>query len=322
MNSNLILNSNIAAIIGALVADSASLGLHWLYDPERIAEVEAKESIVFVPPNVSNYTDAKGFFAHANKISGDASGYGELCLLMLNHIAKHGEFRRQEYQAEYCEYFGPGGAYVGYIDAPTRQTLQALLPLKPAEYPAVSGADDDQFAALAAVPVLVATHQGTQDTLIQYIETVVRITNNNDTAVAAAQCAAVILYEILNGASIEKALINSLLFAGPALKPLLDQVLQIKKLNSVSVAARYGSACHVMEGLPLIFHIVQHASNYRSAIEANIHAGGDSCGRAIMLGAITAAYHAEQTASESAIPLAWMARYNKLAVAADACTKL
>ena len=28
-----------AALQGALVADAAALGLHWLYDPERLAQV-------------------------------------------------------------------------------------------------------------------------------------------------------------------------------------------------------------------------------------------------------------------------------------------
>jgi len=322
MHSNVIFNPNIAAIFGALIADSAALGLHWLYDPDRIAKIEVMNGLVFVQPNASNYTDTKGFFAHANKNPGDSSGYGELCLLMLQHIAKHGEFNRIEYQSEYCTHFGPGGAYIGYIDSPTRQTLQTLLSLKPTEFPAISGVDDDQFAALATIPVLVATHQGTQDTLIKHIDTVVRITNNNDVAVAAAQCAAVMLFKVLNGASREQALNDSLPFAGPTLKPLLDQALTYKTLDSVAVAKRFGSACHVMEGLPVIFHIAQHAPDYRSAVEANIRAGGDSCGRAIMLGAIMAAYHAKQAAPKSTVPLAWMARYGKLTTAADACARL
>ena len=322
MHSNVIFNPNIAAIFGALIADSAALGLHWLYDPDRIAKIEVMDGLVFVQPNASNYTDTKGFFAHANKNPGDSSGYGELCLLMLRHIAKHGEFSRIEYQSEYCAHFGPGGAYVGYIDSPTRQTLQTLLSLKPTEFPAVSGVDDDQFAALATIPILVATHQGTQSTLIKHVDTVVRITNNNDVAVAAAQCAAVILFKVLNGASIEQALTDSLPFAGPTLKPLLDQALKYKPLDSVAVAKRFGSACHVMEGLPVIFHIAQYAPDYRSAVEANIRAGGDSCGRAIMLGAIMAAYTAKQATPKSTVPLAWMARYGKLTTAADACTQL
>jgi hypothetical protein len=32
---------NSEAVLGALIADSAALGLHWIYDSARIAEIEA-----------------------------------------------------------------------------------------------------------------------------------------------------------------------------------------------------------------------------------------------------------------------------------------
>ncbi|MDP1951928.1 MAG: ADP-ribosylglycohydrolase family protein [Nitrosomonas sp.] len=314
------LNPNVAAILGALIADSAALGLHWLYDPVRIAKKAETDGLVFISPNRNDYADTKGFFAHSGKVAGDASGYGEIGLLMLNHIAKHGEFNRVKYQSEFCAHFGPGGGYVGYIDSPTRLTLRTLLPLAPEDYPVASGADDDQFAALATVPVLVATHTGDQESLIQRIEQVVRITNNNDVAVAAAKCSAILLLEILKGKSMEQAITDSLPFAGKILRPLIEQALTVETLDSVAVSERFGSACHVAEGLPVVFHIARCAPDYRTAIEANIRAGGDSCGRGIILGAVVAAYKAKQNDLESSIPLVWMARYRKLAIAADACS--
>lgn len=317
------MNPGIAAILGALVADSATLGLHWLYDPVRIAEIEARRGLVFLPPDAADYAGTKGYFAHGGKVAGESTGYGEVCLLMLQHLAKHGEFKRTEYQTEYRAHFGPGGAFVGYVDSPTRLTLCTLLPLEPEVFPAASGADDDQFAALAAVPPLVATHSGTLRALMERVEEVVRITNNNALAVSAAQCSAVALFEVLRGASIEQALAGALPFAGNTLRPLLEQALAVPTLDSVAVAARFGMACHVFEGLPVVFHITQHALDYRSAIEANIRAAGDNCGRAIMLGAIVAAHMAKQGGcSASPIPLQWLGRYRKLVAAADACAAL
>ena len=110
-------NENTAAVLGALVADSAALGLHWLYDPARIAEIEALQGLVFLQPEPGYYAGAKGYFAHARKTSGDSSSYGETCLLLLKHLAKHGSFNLAEYQTEYCAHFGPGGEFVGYIDS-------------------------------------------------------------------------------------------------------------------------------------------------------------------------------------------------------------
>ncbi len=322
MNLTIQLEPGAAAILGALIADSASLGLHWLYDSERIASIEKEFGLTFLQPNAAYYADKKGFFAHGHKQAGDGSGYGELCLLLLQHIARHGRFDRVAYQSEFCAHFGPGGTFVGYIDAPTRLTLRTLLSLPSSEYPEYSGADDDQFAALATVPVLVVTHQGTPAALMERVENTVRITNHNNVAVAAAQYAAMVLFEILKGAAATQAFTRALPFAGEQLRPLLEQALAISTFDSVGIAARFGSACHVMQGLPIIAHIAQHTSDYRSAIEANIRAGGDSCGRAIMLGAIIAAQAAKQNTLASAIPLTWMARYRKLTDVANACARI
>jgi ADP-ribosylglycohydrolase len=322
MNSSIRLEPRVAAILGALIADSAALGLHWLYDPERIAQIEKIKGLVFLQPDANDYADTSGYFAHGNKTAGDSSGYGEICLLMLRHFTQHGEFDRVAYQTEYRTHFGPGGAYIGYVDSPTRQTLQILLPLKPEEFPENSGADDDQFAALAAIPAVVAAHTGPQAALKAKVEQIVRLTNDNDTAVAAAQYAGCVLLEVLNGQSITQALTNALPHAGEKLTPLLEEVMQIPRLDRTRVAKRFGSACHVLEGLPVLVHIAQYAPDFRTAIEENIRIGGDSCGRAIMLGAIMAAYTVQQNESISSIPLEWIARYRKLSMAADACVQL
>jgi len=316
------LSPRIAAVMGALVADSAALGLHWLYDPERIAQLEKTKGLAFLTPDVENYADVRGFFAHENKKAGDSSAYGEICLLMLNHIATQGLFNRIAYQTEFRNLFGPGGAYTGYIDSPTRQTLLKLIPLIPEDFPEISGANDDQFAALAAIPVVTATNVGSLDTLLARIEKIVRITNHNDDAVAAAKYAAVVLTAVLDGIPVKTALTKALPYAGEKLTPLLNEALHANTLDSVKVAQRFGSACHVLEGIPVIAHIVQHATSYQEAVEANILAGGDSCGRAIMLGAIAAAHAEQQTETNASIPLSWLASYNQLSIAANALTKL
>ncbi|GJL75792.1 ADP-ribosylglycohydrolase family protein [Nitrosomonas sp.] len=322
MDFQIRLTPRIAAIMGALVADSAALGLHWLYDPARIAQLEKIKGLVFLQPDIENYADAKGFFAHGNKTVGDASGYGEICLLILNHLAIHGEFNRVEYQTEFRNFFGPGGAYTGYIDSPTRQTLLKLMPLTPEYFPEKSGADDDQFAALATVPVMTSVHSGSQNALLEKIEHVVRLTNHNDDAVAAAKYAASVLSAVLDGNRINDALTQALPHAGKKLEPLVTDALKMDVLNSVQAAERFGSACHVLEGVPMIVHIARHATSYQQAIEANISAGGDSCGRAIMLGAIVAAHAERQTDVNATIPFSWLAKYNKLSIAADACARL
>lgn len=309
-----------ATLLGALVADAATLGLHWLYDPARIAQIEARGGLVFLEPDAAHYAGTQGYFAHGVKRAGELSGYGEVCLLMLQHLARQGDFDRTAYQTAYRAHFGPGGAYVGYIDSPTRQTLLRLLPLEPANFPAASGADDDQHPALAALPAIVLTHRGSREALRESVEAVVRITNHNDVAVSAAQCMAQLLFDVRHGAVIAMALVDALPLAGPALRPLLEQALALPAFDSVAAGEQFGRACHVTLGVPLIFHILQHAPSYRAGIEANIRAGGDSCGRSVMLGATLGAMFG--LGGENGIPLEWLARVRQLQAITVALGKL
>ena len=311
-----------ALVIGALVADAATLGLHWLYDPVRIAGVETRKGLVFLQPDAADYAGTKGYFVHGSKVAGDSAGYGEVCWLMLVHLARHHGFKRIEYQTEYRNHFGPGGKYTGYIDTLTRLTLRVLLPLEPAAFPEQSGPDDDQMPALAALPALVAANRGSLQELLGVVESAVRITSHHHLALDAARCCAAALYAVLQGDPIERALAAALLLAGDTLRPLLEEALAIPVADSVAVAARHGMACHVTEGLPVVFHIARHAIDYRAAIEANIRAGGDNCGRSIILGSLVAAHEACRQVRSDVIPLEWLARYRKLASAADACAVL
>lgn len=322
MNVSIKLSPHMASVVGALVADAAALGLHWLYDPRRIKQLEKTKGLVFLQPDAENFAGAKGFFAHTNKSAGDSSSYGEICLLMLNHWAQHGQFNRIEYQKEFRNHFGPGGTYTGYIDSPTRQTLLNLIPLTPEDFPLISGADDDQFTALASIPVITATHKGSHQALLEKVEQIVRLTNHNDIAITAAKYAAAVLAAVISGKPSTIALYEALPHADKQLKSLLNEALNIDTLDSVKVADYFGPACHVLEGLPIIAHIAQHATSFQEAIEANIRAGGDSCGRAIMLGAITAAQAENKPDANNGIPFNWLSKYNKIAIVTEACERL
>ncbi len=311
---SLYLNNRKAMVMGALVADAASLGLHWLYDTKRIVEIEQNAGLVFLQPDASYYADGKGYFAHSSKCAGESSAYGEACLLILKHLADHGQFDRHTYQKTYCAYFGPGGKYIGYVDTPTRLTLAVLLAAKNNDYPERSGADDDQLPALATIPALVAAHRGSKEALLATVETATRITNNNELAVSAAKCLAIILYSLLTGESLQTALRNSIICTKDTLATRLEESLAMPEQPIAEVAEKFGRACHIQEGLPTVFHIARHAKNYQAAIQENIRAGGDSCGRAIALGAIMATVGNDHAES---IPLPWLARYVRLIEAAD-----
>lgn len=359
-----------AALAGGWVADAASLGLHWLYNSERILEVGG-QSPEFLPPRAEYYTKGFGYFAHEGKQVGDVSHYGAATGVLTDSlIATNGNLDIRDYQRRFRSFFGPGGQWRGFIDNPTRITLEnfnaierkaveeaqsgmpddlsdkqkRILVQKVMPYthrlsgsalaqpvreaisltykekaiqeagvhlaetidrnlvPA-SGADDMQLPAVSKLPPLVASHRGSSN-LLDVVEAAVRVTNHNDQAVAWAKCAAVLLDGLFRGKPLAEAM-NSAIAEAPD-QASLKRALESSELNGVAAGDTFGRTCYLQEAIPVSFHILNTARSYTEAIRANIHCGGDSCGRAWLIGPAMGAMLG--VGGENGIPLSWLAR--------------
>ncbi|WP_166264711.1 ADP-ribosylglycohydrolase family protein [Marinobacter caseinilyticus] len=360
----------VSALAGGWVADAASLGLHWLYDSERILEVGG-QTPEFLPPRADYFTKGFGYFAHEGKLAGDVSHYAAATgVLSDSLLANAGALDIRDYQRRFRAFFGPGGQWRGFIDNPTRITLdnlntieqtaieharatttavltdqqkrvlvQKVLPytrhltgdqladpvrkaisltykepdiqaagihlaetidreLKPE-----SGADDLQLPAVSKLAPLVACYCG-DETLMAMTEAAVRVTNHNDEAVAWARCAATLLDGLFRGGSLSEAL-DAATREAPDPKSLTN-ACSGTALDGPGAGDAYGRTCYLHEAMPVIFHVLSHARSFTEAVRANIHCGGDSCGRASIIGPAMAALYG--VGGERGIPLSWLAR--------------
>ncbi|WP_372986508.1 ADP-ribosylglycohydrolase family protein [Marinobacter sp.] len=360
----------IAALAGGWVGDSASLGLHWLYDSARILEVGG-ESPEFLPPDDDYFKGGFGYFAHEGKQVGDVSHYGAATNVITDTLlANEGRLDIRDYQRRFRAYFGPGGQWQGYIDNPSRVTLnnlntieqeaieqaqstvraeltdqqrrilvQKVLPYtrrlsgeqlaepvrraidltyhesevqEAGVYLAEtidqhllpeSGANDMQLPAVSKLPPLVASYCGS-DRLMELTEAAVRVTNHNDEAVVWAKCAARLLDLLFRGESMSAALETAKAEAPD--QASLARAQSGSSLDAIQAGDTFGRTCYLHEAMPVIFHILTHARSYTEAIRANIHCGGDSCGRAWIIGPAIAAIHG--VGGERGIPLSWLTR--------------
>ena len=290
--------------MGALVADAASLGCHWIYDVARLADIaEANDGrTAFTPIDAENYAEVQAYFAHGQRSDGMLTQYGETLRLTNRSMIEHGgKFECEDYQKDYAEVFGPGGTYRGYIDAATAGTLKNISNdvLDP------SGIDDHQHPAITRLPAIALAYGGDEDFNDQ-VETAIRVTNLHKEALSYGLLFAQMLNRVLEGAEINEAMDLAAEDATGDAKRLLHDALSATEQNSIAYGETTGRACYLNMGMPLMFHILKQTNSFEEAIEANNLAGGDNAGRAIMIGALMGARHG--IAGEAGIPLSWILR--------------
>lgn len=302
-----------ACLMGALVADAAALGLHWIYDPDRIAEVVGAKGAAFTPLDPTNFNGVPAYFAHGARQNGALTQYGEVLALAIRNLNDNGGYNEAALQSAYAAHFGPGGAYIGYIDRVIRGTLANLA----AGQTDPSGIDDDQLPAIAMLPAMVVAHLGRPD-LSTIVAAAIRVTNVNDTALEYGMAFAALLSMVLNGQSVKDALHATANGAQGAMGAALSEALSNDQ-SSVEYGETTGRACHLPMGLPLCFHILAQANSYAEAVDTNIRAGGDSAGRAIIIGAVMGAAFGM---GENGIPTGHMLQVQGAAELWQACQTL
>lgn len=306
------MNRKSGALMGALVADAAALGLHWLYDQERIAEIGGR-SPEFRAPNRPDFRDSTGkglgYYAHGGKRPGEPSHYGAQMLAMADSLGGEdgGGYQAVEYARSFRARFGYGGTWVGYIDRPTRATLDAMARAEAADENAPltdCGADDAQLPAVSKLPPLVVRHHG-EGALPAMVESAVRVTNDRDDAVAWGAAVAAMIGAALDGAEPEAAVLAARGSSGE-IDAQIAAALEMRGASAEEAARAFALHCQLEAAFPVIVHLIVAASSFKEAVRANIRAGGDSCGRAIPMGAVLGACFAGDAAR--GIPADWAAR--------------
>ncbi|MEP3675369.1 ADP-ribosylglycohydrolase family protein [Sulfitobacter sp.] len=294
---------NAELLLGALVADAACLGLHWIYDVGIIADIVARQNgtSAFTPVDPKNFEKVKTF-AHKDRRDGMFTQIGEVLHLTIRSMnATGGKFDVPAYEAAFASFFGAGGGYQGFMDRPTKGALANI-----AAGVSPSGIDDNQTPALSRLPAILVGYHG-QDQLPDMVKTAMEVTNINAEAAAFSDVFADLTTRIMNGEPLQAGLHAAANAADDIAKADLLNALSTSEEDSVVFAGLnglMGRACYLPAAGPVMFHILARSASYQEAIERNILAGGDSAGRSIMIGAIMARIHG--VATETGVPLSWV----------------
>ncbi len=267
------------AFTGALVADAASMGLHWLYDQEQIRLIETTGSLLFRQPERAVYENKRGSFVHGSRRAGQLSHYGESARIA-GRLALQGDYSIANHQQAFMASFGPCGSFQGYADRPTKHLIGRML-LDGDALIEPSGMDDNQMPALCVVPGLFAAELSVSD-----IQKAVSVVSTNKGVLHAAEAVHSALSQLAAGADLKAALEMSAADVAGELGEKMLEAINKHAYEPLQAAQHFGPACYVDHALPLSWHLLYHATDFEAVVLDSVRCGGDCCGRAMALGSI------------------------------------
>lgn len=271
------------AIWGQFVGDAAALGAHWIYDLDELASK--------FPSGIEGFETPKPGHYHEGKVSGDQTHYGDAALLLLESIAACGEFREADFGLRFEGYF-TSPICKSYKDHATRETLEHLV-AEPGNYQ--NGADDDQLATVSRLaPVVVFYHDCPTAERLDAIRRLTQVTQNNATAIACSSAHAVLLHRLFDGTTFRDAFEATRKSADVSCdgSDFFEFAHMLREMDVITATGRFGQSCPLPQSFPSALHAAWiHHDDFATAVLNTIRAGGDSAGRASMVGAWLGASH-------------------------------
>ncbi|KAK3264704.1 hypothetical protein CYMTET_26573 [Cymbomonas tetramitiformis] len=237
-----------AAVVGAFVADAATMPLHWLYDTDEIVELLKKKSKMaspefYQPPSSPFYKYKQGAL----------SPYGDEALPLLRSVVKHGEV---DPSALADDLFASFKTYKGRLNHASKGFMLNME--KGRRWPHC-GVDDDQAHSLVKVAIVVARYAGKPE-MLEKMEQAIRVHQDNELAVEMGLAAAQVLERIVLGSTIAEALEWATSNArGAGARSAIREAVTMRSQPTLDAVGMFGKSCHLPVGMaPMELPRVQH----------------------------------------------------------------
>lgn len=283
-----------AMVLASFVADALALGVHWIYDTERIRQEYGRVDTL-LKPDPGSY--------HPSKEKGDFTHYGDQAFVLLESVASKGGFDAEDFSRRWKALFDH---YKGYYDRATKATLANLSAGRAFEE---AGSSSTELAGASRIAPLVHCYREDLDALVEAARAQTRMTHNNPAVVDSAEFFARLSWMVMKGASPIEAMkeIAARRFQNPPLSGWIKSGIATAKDDSVPTIARFGQSCHVNEAFPGVIHLIaRYQGDLKEALIQDVISGGDNAGRGMIVGMVLGA-----DAGEERIPVDWVSGLRK-----------
>ena len=263
-------NKQAGLLFGSFCADALSLGVHWIYDANELAQKYGRVT-GYQAPGPDSY--------HPHKQAGDQGHVGDQALCLLTFLKRE---KRWDTVAFMDEWLGMWPTYNDYIDGATKTTLGNIQNQTDKTQ---GGSDSVEIAGPARIAPLVSfLAQAPENELVQAAIEQTKLTHRSPEAEETASFLAKASYRLIHGARLEDTVRET------APEWALKSANSVLPQNAVDAIAKLGPACSISSALPSVIYLaLKHGENTEIALIENAMAGGDNCARGLALGMLLGA---------------------------------
>jgi ADP-ribosylglycohydrolase len=263
-------NKQAGLLFGSFCADALSLGVHWIYDANELAQKYGRVT-GYQAPGPDSY--------HPHKQAGDQGHVGDQALCLLTFLKRE---KRWDTVAFMDEWLGMWPTYNDYIDGATKTTLGNIQNQTDKTQ---GGSDSVEIAGPARIAPLVSfLAQAPENEVVQAAIEQTKLTHRSPEAEETASFLAKASYRLIHGARLEDTVRET------APEWALKSANSVLPQNAVDAIAKLGPACSISSALPSVIYLaLKHGENTEIALIENAMAGGDNCARGLALGMLLGA---------------------------------
>ncbi len=267
-------------IAHALLANAATLSIHWIYDQSYIAQLLKEKTIFYQKQNPDDFAKAKpSYYAYPLAEAGEVTSQGMFLIWLYEAWKNKPQMTQADYRDLIFKHIKPGGDYAGYIETyGLKLIINTLSQNMKLNLPDLE-IDDDHL--IGFIPYLVAKQLGyTRDQAL----TLTQLFSTKD-----EYREAFIMFDHIFDHLKDKplqTLIEEAITQGPK-----RYQFQLKKAVTMEdtflfVKDYAGTACSINQSIPVIIHLLYRSTSFEDMLQRNALISGAISERGMLLGAI------------------------------------
>jgi ADP-ribosylglycohydrolase len=279
-------NKQSGLLFGSYSADALSLGVHWIYDTNELAQKHGRVN-KYKAPGADSY--------HPHKQAGDQGHVGDQSLCLLKFLVREKKWCPSGFMDDWL---GMWPEYDDYIDGATKSTLANVQNRSDKTQ---GGSDSVEIAGPARIaPLISYLAHSTEEEVVRASVEQTMLTHRSPEAEESAAFLAKAGYRLIHGAN----LLDTLNETAPVWA--LKKANSVLSENTVDAIGKLGPACSISSALPSVLYLaLKYGDDIETAFIENAMAGGDNCARGLTLGMLLGAAN-----GLSSIPERWVNELN------------